>query len=247
MTGAADPLTLPLLSLPGVPEAVAEARTAIETLHRHPANRRGWPRTAAAAAVRAARASAALDGAPLAVDPQAQVVDDPVLAGSLRVGSALGELAPVWQRSPLQALARLHLLAAADLADEGSLGRPSGRPGSAPRLGLLAQVATAAPWPGPVSVAVIHGELLAGPAAFEPATGVVARAAARLQLISSGLDPKGLSVPEVVHLRSGSAYRTAAAAYATGDPEAVSAWILQVCRALVGGAAEGTAIAEAAG
>lgn len=244
---SADPLMLDLPALPGVSEAVAQAREAIEVLHRHPANRRGWQRTCAAAAVRAARASAALEGAPLMLDPQAAAVQDPVLAGAVRISAALGELAPVWQRAPLQALARLHALAAADLIDAADLGRPGTRPGAAARLALLAQVATAAPWPGPVTVAVIHGELLGGVAAFEPATGVVARAAARLQLICSGLDPKGLSVPEVVHLRSADAYRLAAEGYRSGQAEAVAGWIVLVCRALVGGATEAMAIAEAAG
>jgi hypothetical protein len=56
-----DPLA-PLSALPGVPEAVARARDALVTVHNHKVNRRGWPATAAEAALRAARASAALDG-----------------------------------------------------------------------------------------------------------------------------------------------------------------------------------------
>ncbi|MDQ6657615.1 MAG: oxidoreductase, partial [Actinomycetota bacterium] len=48
--------------------AVEGAREALAALHRHPANVRGWPRTAAAAAVRAARASAILDGGSGAID-----------------------------------------------------------------------------------------------------------------------------------------------------------------------------------
>ena len=44
---AADPLA-PLLELPGVRDAVGAARTAIDEVYRHPANRWGWPATAAA-------------------------------------------------------------------------------------------------------------------------------------------------------------------------------------------------------
>src|SRR5437588_6889585 len=41
-----DPLR-PLLDLPGVSDAVAAARAAVDEVHRHPANRTGWPATAA--------------------------------------------------------------------------------------------------------------------------------------------------------------------------------------------------------
>ena len=58
-------------------------------------------------------------------------------------------------------------------------------------------------------VAVVHGELLAL-APFGSADGVVARAAARLAAVGSGLDPKGLAVPEVGHLRRAAEYRDAA-------------------------------------
>jgi hypothetical protein len=46
-----DPLA-PLLELPGVDEAVAAAREAVDAVHGHPAHRRGWPATAAEASVR---------------------------------------------------------------------------------------------------------------------------------------------------------------------------------------------------
>ncbi|MGH3470278.1 MAG: oxidoreductase, partial [Thermocrispum sp.] len=47
-----DPL-VPLLGLPGVADAVQAAREAVDAVHRHPTNRRGWPATAAEASVRA--------------------------------------------------------------------------------------------------------------------------------------------------------------------------------------------------
>ena len=202
-----------LSSLPGVSAAVAQARTAIEKVHRQPANRRGWPRTSAAASVRSARASAVLDGGSGELDPEAESVDDPVLAGALRVAAAIGTLVPVWERAPLQALARLHTLAAADLTDGDLLGRPAAdRPDVPARLAGLAQTVLTAPWPAPVLVAVVHGELL-DIRPFSSADGVVARAAARLTLISSGLDPHGLTTPEVGHLRAGSAYLRSAAGF----------------------------------
>src|SRR5690606_41121040 len=63
---------------------------------------------------------------------------------------------------PLQVLARMHVLAAADLTDDAdALGRPRPADGVAPRLELLAQLVTGATSvPGPVLTAVVHGELL---------------------------------------------------------------------------------------
>jgi hypothetical protein len=237
-----DPLA-PLLDLPGVADAVAGAKDAVFQVHRHRANLRGWATTAAEASVRAARASAALDGGPTTI-PDDGSVTDPVLAGSLRVAEALGTILPTWERAPLQALARLHLLAAADLAHE--LGRPRLTPGVAERLDMLAGLVTGgSKVPGPLLVAIVHGELLAL-APFEMANGVVARAAARLTSIATGLDPKGLGVPEVSCLRRQTEYEAAALAFATGEAEGVTRWILFCCTALEAGAREASSIADAA-
>jgi len=248
-----------LTSLPGVQAGVEAARTAVTALRGHPALRRGREQVAAAAAVRAARASAALDGAPLALDRGdvgADAVADPRpadpgpadsrLAGALRVAASLVELKPVWQRAPLQAMARLHVLAAADLAAADLLGRPRADPGIGPRLAALAEVVAAAPWPAPVMVAVVHGELLVL-RPFGSADGVVARAAARLAMMTSGLDPDGLGVPEVAYLRSGPRYREAAQEFASAGQSGLTAWVLLVCDALVAGAREGGSIADASG
>ncbi|WP_200797351.1 Fic family protein [Streptoalloteichus hindustanus] len=247
---AEDPLGQ-LLDLPGVREAVRSARDAVAEVHRHPTNRRGWPTTAAEASVRAARASAALDGGSVEI-PADGAVSDPVLAGALRVAEAIGPLLTTWERAPLQALARMHVLAAADLVPEGrseestALGRP--RPGEeiAARLNLLARVVTgSAGAPGPVVAAVVHGELLTL-APFGSGDGVVARSAARVVGIASGLDPKGLAVPEVAYLRRVEEYRAAAAAFATGTAEGVGEWIRYCCRAMEAGAREARSIADAA-
>ena len=121
-----DPLA-PLAELPGVADASERVREALGKAHRHRVNLRGWPATAAEAAVRAAQASSVLDrGAPRF--PADGLVSGPILAGALRVAEALegGQtaLVGVWQRAPLQALARLHALAAADLVEADALGRP---------------------------------------------------------------------------------------------------------------------------
>jgi hypothetical protein len=230
----------------GVDAAVEDARVAVMSLRRHPANRTGWPRTAAVAAVRAARASAALAGAPLTLDLDAEVVTDPILAGALRIASATGSMTAIWPRSPLQVLARLHTLAAADLVPGEELGRPrSSQPWVAPRLARLAELVTVPPWPAPVQVAIVHGELLTM-RPFGVGDGLVARAAARLTMIATGLDPTGLGVPEVAHLRSESRYLDLLQELSTGDSAAAAKWIQEVCRCLVNGAREGVSIADAA-
>ena len=242
-----DPLAR-LLELPGVGDAVDVARAAIADVHRHPANRRGWPTTAAEASVRAARASAAIEGGDVDI-PADGAVSDPVLAGALRVAESVGLLLGTWQRAPLQALARLHVLAAADLVpaeDDHLLGRPRSAPGVAGRLELLAHlVAGGTSVPAPVLAGVVHGELLTL-APFGVADGVVARAAARLTLIATGLDPKGLVVPEVAFLRAGQRYHAAAAGFGTGAPDAVAEWLVFCCDALVAGSREAAGIADAA-
>ncbi|MBF6229466.1 oxidoreductase [Nocardia abscessus] len=244
-----DPLQ-PLVDLPGVRDAADRARDALAAVHRHKANRRGWPTTAAEAAVRAARSSAAIDGGSTDIPADGRVAD-PILAGSLRVGQALDgdalrNLVGIWQRAPLQALARLHLLAAADLVEqEETLGRPRGDSGVAQRLDLLAQTVLGSRAPAPVLAAVVHGELLAL-RPFGTADGVVARAASRLVAVSSGLDPHSLGVPEVFWLRRRQAYLDAAAGFGSGDPEAVGGWVIYCCGAFEDGAREATSIADSA-
>jgi hypothetical protein len=237
-----DPLA-PLGDLPGVADAVASARKALVGVHNHPVNRRSWPATAAEASLRAARASAALDGAILG--PTGDVVDDPVLAGAVRAAEESGRLLGVWRTAPLQALARLHVLAAAGLAPDAQLGRPRQDPDVGDRLALLADMLTGlSSAPAPVVVAVVHGELLTL-APFGSADGVVARAAARLAAVATGLDPKGLAVPEVGHLRREREYRAAAAAFASGTADGVAAWLRHCCAQWEAGAREGRSIAEA--
>ncbi|MFQ6229223.1 oxidoreductase [Nocardia sp. NPDC002869] len=244
-----DPLA-PLIELPGVRAAADKARDALAEVHRHRANRRGWATTAAEASVRAARSSAALAGGSTEL-PADGAISDPILAGALRVGQvldgdALRNLIGIWERAPLQALARLHLLAAADLvAEEDELGRPRADGGVAERLDVLAQTLLTTSAPAPVTAAVVHGELLTLKP-FGSADGLVARAASRLVTVASGLDPRSLGVPEVFWLRRRQAYLDAAAGFGSGTAEGVGGWVLFCCGALEDGAREATSIADAA-
>ncbi len=177
---------------------------------------------------------------------------DPILAGSLRVASALdGDALTIilstWQRAPLQALARLHLLAAADLVEDQSfLGRPRSGDGVGERLDFLAQLVTGGTSaPAPIIAAIVHGELLALKP-FGSADGIVARAASRLIATSSGFDPHNLGVPEVSWMRRTQTYLDGAAGFASGTTTGVGSWLIYCCGALEAGAAEATSIADAA-
>ncbi|BBX75862.1 oxidoreductase [Mycobacterium shinjukuense] len=245
----ADPLAA-LMELPGVAAAGDRARAALGRVHRHRANLRGWPLTAAEAALRAARASSVLDGGPVtpAEPTESAGISDPVFGGALRVAQALeggtGPLVGVWQRAPLQALARLHMLAAAGQVGDERLGRPRADPEVGPRLELLVRVVTGhTRASGPVIAAVAHGELLTLQP-FGSADGVVARAVSRLVSVATGVDPHGLGVPEVYWMRRPADYRDAARGFAEGTPEGVARWLVLCCRAMQAGAQEALSIAE---
>lgn len=240
---APDPLVL-LLDLPAVREAADGARSAIDRLLGHKVLRRASAGVSTESALRGARASAALEGVdvPLA-DLRAGTVADPLVQGALRVSAGLGSMVETWSRAPGQVMARLHVLAAADLVAGGELGRPA--PHAGPRLsGLFSLVTATTSAPAVVVAALVHGEL-AALAPFGTADGVVARAAARLTGIIRGLDPKAVSVPEVGFAELGrDAYEQALAGYASGTPAGVADWLVHCSRATEHGALEGLAICE---
>jgi hypothetical protein len=233
-----------LLELPGVRDASDAARAAVDRLLSHRVLRRESAGVSTESALRGARASAALDGAdvPLA-DMRAGRIDDPRVQGALRVSAGLGAMTGTWTRAPGQVLARLHVLAATDLAGHDELGRPA--PHAGPRLSRLFDVLTGPTTaPAVLVAALVHGEL-AALAPFGSADGVVARAAGRLTGITRGLDPKAVSVPEVGFAESGpEAYRAALEGYASGEAEGVAGWLRHCCLATEHGALEGLAICE---
>jgi hypothetical protein len=242
-----------IAELPGVREAVDEARAAVDALRGHQVLRRSAEKVSAESTLRGARASAALDGADVPLDVVRRTVaaagnlpqvEGPVLEGALRVAAEVGQLQETWRRAPLQVLARLHSLAAVGLTDPDQLGRP--RAGVAGRLaGLTSLVTETTRAPAVVVAAVVHGEVL-GPRAFEAGCGVVARAASRLVLVTRGLDPSSVSVPEVGLVELGeAAYVEALAGYVSGRPEGVATWVRHCASAVVLGAREGVAVCEA--
>lgn len=250
---APDPLAH-VAGLPGVADAVEEARRAVDGLRGHRVLRRSAERVASEAALRGARASAALEGADVPLDVVRRTVSaggrlpaegEGVVQGALRVAAELGPLQPTWRRAPLQAVARLHTLAASDLvAVPDDLGRPA--PAAAARLAALGEVLTSpSAAPALVVAAVVHGEL-ATMGAFDRGAGVVARAASRLTVVGRGLDPGSVSAPEVGLVELGrEAYLDALRAYADGGPDGIAAWVRHCAEAVVLGAREGVAICEA--
>ncbi|GAB1644623.1 oxidoreductase [Krasilnikovia sp. MM14-A1259] len=240
-----DPLA-PLLELADVAPALAAGRERVDQSLRHRALRRNGGQVAAEISLRAAVASAALEGSRYDVEAvRAGTVTDPVVQGALRVAEALSGLVDLWPRAPRQVLAKLHVLAARGAVPDAALGRLVETPGLAQRLDSLAGLVAGNDRTSPLLLAaVVHAELLtlrpfAGPA------GVVARAAARLTLIGRGLDARGLIAVEVGHLGREPEYVGASGAYATGTPDGVRSWLRHYAAAVGTGADEMVTIADA--
>ncbi len=268
-----DPLG-PLLDLPGVRASVEAARTACEELRWHEAFRRRWREVRAEADLRAARASAAVDGARVPLELLRGVATGTAGAGAdllMATGSLRATtLAATWRpdlggRSeprvpPLtQVVARLHTAAAAGWLDEDDLGRPRGDRaprdlrglGPAPtgaevteRLALLGRTVEASAAPALVVAAVAHAEILAL-RPFVAGNGVVARALFRMLLTGKGLDPTGSVVPEIGWAAAPNPYLAAAAGFATGAPDGVAGWLVTAAAAVRDGAGRGREVADA--
>jgi len=233
---AHDPLVA-LLDLPDVAPAVAAAREAVDELYRLPVLRRRGGAVAAEVALRGAVASAALAGSrhDLA-DVRAGVVTDPVVQGALRCSEALPGLVDRWRVAPRQVLARLHLLAARGLVSDDLLGRPTGELEVAARLDALASLIVAKSEAPPlIRAAVVHGEVLAL-RAFAGPYDIVARSAARLEMMAGGLDPRGLVSVEEIHLEREPEYVGASGAFATGTRDGVRSWLRHCATAVELGA-----------
>jgi hypothetical protein len=262
-----------LAALPAVSDSVAAAREACTALRWHRALRRKTPEAAAEATARAARGSAALEGAALPLDlvrdalrgarPLPADAVGETVSGALRATLEAGRLGEVTRRAPAQALARLHTAAAAGLVPDELLGRPR-RPGEPARdLGGTARPAPGAELvtarldslgallatPGDVPVLVLAAVAQAEVLVLRPfviGNGVVARALFRAVIVDRGLDPTGVGMPEVAFANAGlPAYGGALAGYATGSPDGVGGWLRFCADAVTAGAAEGRAVADA--
>lgn len=240
-----DPLA-PLVELPGVQDAVRSTRAAVDGLLGHRVLRRRSSEVSAESALRGAWAASVLSGVDIDLDAlRGGEIQDPIVQGALRVSAELGAVADTWTLAPRQVLARLHLLAAADLtSDDTNLGRPTGGPAVAQRVDLLCRTLIATKAPAVVVAAIVSGEILALDA-FTPVSTVVASAALRLTLVERGLDPKSLCVIEVGALETAVAAEAALEGYRTGTADGLAGWVVHVADTVRLGAREAVAICEA--
>ena len=229
-----DPLSR-LANLEGVASAMAATRDGIDALLRDRGLRRTTPDLTGESLLRGAHASAVLEGSASTLDEVRADGGDPVARAAVRLSSELLGLLPTLNGSPLQALARMHTLAAKGEAADEELGRPRNAEGAA-RLhelgGLLTGPTTA---PALVVAAVVHAEIAVA-APFVSHNGLVARAAERLVLVARGVDAKSLIVPEAGHLAVRAEYESNLRGYRDGGPAGVHGWLLYAAEAYAQGA-----------
>lgn len=254
MTTANPDVLAPLAELEGIGKAARAARDAVDVLLRDRGQRKVGPEVTSESLLRGAYASAALAGSSVTLDEVRQGSDDPVASGAVRMTTELMALAPHADVNPLQVWARLHQLAAADLAghlDELGHLRADHEPlpddieglGPAPSAGVvwerLSGLARAlirpSRAPGIVVGAVVHAEL-AVLRPFPHANGLVARAAERVVLVARGIDRVGATVPEAGHLELRASYADALRQYADGGVTGVRDWLLRSCEVISLGA-----------
>jgi hypothetical protein len=230
----ADPLAW-LVNLEGVPSAYAAARDGIDALLRDRGLRRTSPDLTAESLLRGAHASAVLEGSASSLEEVRDGAGDDTAQAALRVSTELLSLVPVVNRSPLQALARIHALAGAGSVDDEQLGRPRGEEAAERVQGVAQALVASSEVPALLTAAMVHAELLTA-APFASHNGIVARAAERLVLAARGVDEKSLVVPEAGHLAHRAAYESNLQGYAEGGRAGVHAWALYAAEAFAAGA-----------
>jgi hypothetical protein len=219
-----DPLA-ELAELEGVPSAVVSARAAVDVVLRDRGMRAVRPEQTAAALVQGARASAELS-------------DEPArwLPGCVRLSTELVQLSALVRVSPGQALARAHALVAQGEAPDAELGRVRADSDVSARMtGLNTLLTSATAAPAVVLAAVAHAELV-WVAPFGTADAIVARAVEHMVLVTGGVDPRAVIVPEAGHLAFRTSYEQALSGYRGGSVAGVRDWLLHCTRALARGA-----------
>jgi hypothetical protein len=220
-------------SLEGVTSAFAGTRDGIDALLRDRGLRRVSPEDTSRALLLGAAATAALEGSEVAADELAEGAGDATARAALRLSTELLGLVPVWRRAPVQAIARLHALAAAGSVPDEALGRPDGETTRLAALARNLSVPTKAP--GLAVAAIVHAEIVSS-GAFSTHAGVVARAAERIVLVERGVDPPSVTVPEAGHAAVPDGYRSALEAYATGSDAGIAQWLRYASQAFSRGA-----------
>jgi len=203
-------------SFEGVGSAMASARDGIDAVLRDRGLRRSGPEDTARALLLGAWATASLEGSAVSVDELASGEGDATAKGAVRLSAELLGLLPVWRRAPVQALARLHALAAGGTVDDEELGRPVNPAGVARLTSLARSLGAPTRAPALVVAALTHAEIVVA-GAFASHNAVVARAAERLVWVDKGVDPASVTVPEAGHAADASGYARALESYPFGD------------------------------
>jgi len=224
-----------LASLEGVASAMAASRDGIDVLLRDRGLRRSTPDLTAESLLRGAHASGVLEGSETSLDAvRAGTGDEPAQA-AVRVSAELLGLVPTLAASPLQVFARLHTLAGKGVVGDDELGRPRDAASAARMADLARLLVTGTSAPALVVAAVVHAEL-ATVAPFVSHNGIVARAAERLVLVTRGVDPTSLIVPEAGHLALRREYESNLRGYREGGSAGVHAWLLYAAEGYAAGA-----------
>ena len=255
-------------------EAVTRARTACDELRWHEAYRRRWRDVRTEAGLRAAVASAGLEGARVGIDrvrllagggAEPQGAPEHVALGCARAQALVEGLMPdlgAGDRAPLlplpQLLARLHTVAGLGWLPVEALGRLRSTEPAQDLTGLgpaptgrdvaaridLLGTTVATTRAPALVVAALVHAEVLAVRPFVAGNGVVARALARLLVTTGGLDPTGSVLPEEAWVAAPQPYLASAAGYATGTVAGVAGWIEASSRAVVDGAARARELAD---
>lgn len=219
------------MSLEGVPSAYAATRDGIDALLRDRGLRRTAPAQTTESLLRGAHASAVLAGSTASVEEVRRGTGDEPAQAAVRMSASLLSLVPVVERSPLQAFARLHVLASG--SETG--GRPFSAAAAERMTSLATMLGSATSAPALVVAALAHAEI-ATVAPFASYDHMVGRAVERLVLVSRGVDPASLVVPEAGHLALRAEYESNLRGYVEGGRGGLRAWLLYAAEAQARGA-----------
>jgi hypothetical protein len=229
-----DPLAR-LVSLEGVASAYAAARDGIDDLQRDSGLRKTTPEQTGESLLRGAHATAMLSGSTATLAEVRAGEGDELAIDAVRLSTELLSLVPVIATAPLQALARLHALAATGRVDDDALGRPVSAEAAVRLRGLADLLSSPTTAPALVVATIVHADLVTS-APFASHNGMVARAAERLVLVTRGVDPKSLTVPEAGHLALREEFESNLRGYASSTQAGVHAWLLYGAEAFTAGA-----------
>lgn len=210
--------------LEGVPSSFQSTRDSIDAVLRDRGLRKSTPEHTARSLLLGAWASATLEGSSFDLDDLSAGGGDATAQAAVRLSTQLLGLLPMWRTSPVQALARIHAIAAAGSVADSELGRPVNPVGveRLQNLGDMLKQKTEAP--ALIVAALTHAEIIAA-GAFISHNAVVARAAERLLFVDRGIDPASVTVPEVGHVMDSAGYFAALKAYET-QATGVHQWLL---------------------